>query len=110
MNQEERTVETVLTAEDRLQELELKVDRILELTEQTYIEAHPPWYKRVLKFIFRHLLVIILLIFIAIIVWRVWNIVQELRSKLEGVKQFVVDKYSEIADMIPDFPDFPFID
>lgn len=62
-----------------------KLEQILEKVNRIDRQLNPPAWKVILKWFLSNLLTIIILIFIAVIVFKVWNVVTDV---LEYVREF----------------------
>ena len=65
---------------------EEQLNLILERLEKVERIINPPIWKIILKWIFHNFFTLVLLVFIAIIVWKVWGIVQEIIVVTEGLQ------------------------
>ena len=55
-----------------------KLDLILEKLERIDQTINPPFWKVSLKWVVNHFLTLLILVFVAIIVWKVWGIVLDI--------------------------------
>lgn len=57
---------------------EEKLDLILEKLERIDRTINPPFWQVALKWIVNHFLTLLILVFVAVIVWKVWGIVLDI--------------------------------
>lgn len=90
---------------ERLLILERKIDEIIEMNKKIHKRVDPPKWKKIIKFIFSHVLTFIALGILLYSTWQIWEIVQSVSTKVDSVKELftqfsevVMEKWSTISD------------
>ncbi len=63
-----------------------QLNRIVELLERIEQFYYPPLWKRVLSFLFAHLLSLVVLAFLAYVTWKIWGIVDGVQHQVSSMQ------------------------
>lgn len=66
-----------------------EIIQLLKKIEQN--TAPPPKWKSVLKFVFSHLLTIIIILFVAYFVWRMYDLLGSVSDKVTSIRESVTE-------------------
>ena len=77
-----------------------KIDYLLQKVEQIDRTVNPPFWKTLLRWIWNHLLTLVILGIIAYLVWEIWGIVQDLILQVDAVQSQFSDIKTSITDTI----------
>jgi hypothetical protein len=75
------------TLEQKVDRLEQKLDQVLEVTKKIRRKVDPPWWVKLLGWMRRNWLQILMFLALAWMIWQVWQLVQDVLAMVEKLRQ-----------------------
>jgi hypothetical protein len=95
------------TETDRIVALEAKIDALTKMIQKIDRTVNPPWWKKILLFIYHNFFTIVLLVALGYIAWKAWGIyldvmtqVTEVKLQIEELKQIPANMQDSLQIVI----------
>ncbi|NJP03997.1 hypothetical protein HC823_01925 [Candidatus Gracilibacteria bacterium] len=79
------------TETDRIATLEAKIDELTKVVKKINRTVNPPWWQKILLFIYHNFFTILLLVALGYISWKAWNIYLDILQQVAEVKAQIAE-------------------